>query len=297
VPEQATKQPAPLQAAQQPEPHQGVQQPASQQTMRPAAQPTAQAATQPATESALWRHPEALLGLRDMATVAIGSGAWGMMTGVAMVNAGMSTIEALAMTFFVYAGSAQLAATPLIMAGAPMWVILATALCVNLRFVVFSVHMRAYMLHFPLWRRLVAGYLTADLNYVFFVRRHPTPSADPAVLREQQAYWLGGCSANWSTWMVCSVIGVALANFIPVAWGLGLAGILALLGVALSLLKTRLQSVAALIAGAAAVAAFALPLRLNILVAIAVAVVVCVPLAAVRKARLQSSPSSEQEQP
>jgi predicted branched-subunit amino acid permease len=229
-----------------------------------------------------------------MATVSIGTGAWGMMTGVAMVNAGMSTAEALAMTFFVYAGSAQLAATPLIVAGAPMWVILATALCVNLRFVVFSMHMRAYMLHYPLWPRLLAGYLTADLNYVFFVHRYPTSSSEPALLRAQQAYWLGSCGTSWSTWMVCSVIGVALANFIPVAWGLGFAGILALLGVALSLLKTRLQSVAALIAGAAAVAAFALPLRLNILVAIAVAVAVCVPLAAVRKARVSAPTGQEQ---
>ena len=49
------------------------------------------------------------------------------MTGVAMVQSGMSTVEALAMTLLVFAGSSQLAAIPLIAASAPVWVILATS--------------------------------------------------------------------------------------------------------------------------------------------------------------------------
>jgi predicted branched-subunit amino acid permease len=62
------------------------------------------------------------------------------MTGVAMVKSGLSGLEAVLMTLIVYAGSAQLAAVPMIAAGAPLWVILAAAFCVNLRFVVFSAH-------------------------------------------------------------------------------------------------------------------------------------------------------------
>ena len=69
-----------------------------------------------------------------------------------------------------------------------------------------------------------------------------------------------------------------MANAIPLAWGLGFAGILALLGILCSLATTRLRGVAAGVAGAAAVAAFALPLKLNILVGIAAAVAVCLML-------------------
>jgi predicted branched-subunit amino acid permease len=64
------------------------------------------------------------------------------MTGVAMVKSGMSVFEAVAMTMLVFAGSSQLAAIPLLVAGAPAWVILATGFCVNLRFVVFSLHLQ-----------------------------------------------------------------------------------------------------------------------------------------------------------
>ena len=69
-----------------------------------------------------------------------------------------------------------------------------------------------------------------------------------------------------------------LANAIPPAWGLGFAGILALLGVLCSLITDRLRAVSAGVAGAAAVAVFALPLKLNILVAIAAAVALCMLL-------------------
>ena len=69
---------------------------------------------------------------------------------------------------------------------------------------------------------------------------------------------------------------------IPQTWGLGFAGILALVGVASSLASSKLRIVSAAVAGAAAVAAFALPLKLNILVAICVAVVVCLSLEKLR---------------
>ena len=221
------------------------------------------------------RHPEFRLGARDMASLAPGIGAWGLMTGVAMVKSGMSVVEALAMTFFVYAGSSQLASIPLIVAGAPIWVILATGFCVNLRFVVFSLHLRPYLMHLPRWRRLVNGYLTADLSYALFTRRFAQPAVDPANRQAQEAYLAGSYFVTWSSWMGMSVIGIALANLIPAAWGLGFAGVLCLVGILCSLANTRLRILSAALAGASAVALYALPLKLNIVAAIAIAVAAC----------------------
>ena len=225
-----------------------------------------------------FRHPEFRIGALDALAVAPGLAAWGLMTGVAMVKSGMSTFESLLMGVIVFAGSSQLAAIPLLSAGAPMWVILATGFCVNLRFVVFSAHMRPYVMHLPLWQRLVTGYVTADLSYVMFTKRFPHHGGDAAQLRAQQAYLAGNCGVNWVAWVGCSVLGVVLANFIPTNWGLGFAGILALLGILCSLASNQLRVVSAGVAGAAAVAAFALPFKLNILVAIAAAVALCLIL-------------------
>lgn len=215
-----------------------------------------------------------------MAPTAAGTAAWGLMTGVAMIKSGLSVVECVLMTLMVFAGSSQLAAMPLMAAGAPMWVILATAVCVNLRFVVFSAHLRPYVMHQPLWRRLLGGYLTTDLSYVMFTARHPKPAAsdDLLSLRAQEASLAGNCAVSWVAWMLPSLIGIAMAHTVPVHWGLGFAGILALLGITLSLAGSQLRLVSAGVAGAAAVAAFALPLKLNILVGIAAAVAVCLVL-------------------
>jgi predicted branched-subunit amino acid permease len=225
-----------------------------------------------------FRHPEFRQGVADMVGVSTGIAAWGLMTGVAMVKSGMSTAEALLMAGIVFAGSSQLAAIPLILAGAPIWVILATALCVNLRFVVFSVHMRPYVMHLSLRDRLLAGYLTGDLTYVLFVKRFAHPPVDEAEGVGQMAYLLGNGGLNWLSWTTCSLLGVVLANAIPAEWGLGFAGILALLGMLCSLASTQLRWISAVVAGSAAVAAFALPLKLNILTAIAASVIVCLLL-------------------
>jgi predicted branched-subunit amino acid permease len=225
-----------------------------------------------------FRHPEFRQGVLDSLGVAPGIAAWGLMTGVAMMKSGMSTLEALLMSVTVFAGSSQLAAIPLLTAGAPMWVVLATGFCVNLRFVVFSAHLRPYMMHLPLWQRLITGYLTTDLSYVLFTRRYPEHGGDGAQLQDQQAYLAGNCGISWVAWVGCSVIGVVLANWIPTEWGLGFAGILALIGILCSLASSPMRLASAGIAGAAAIAAFALPFKLNILVAIAAAVALCLTL-------------------
>jgi predicted branched-subunit amino acid permease len=219
---------------------------------------------------AAMRHPQFRAGAKDMSGVSLGIAAWGLVTGVAMVKTGMGVPLAIFMSLTVFAGSAQLAAVPLMAVGAPMWVIWATALCVNLRFVIFSAQWRPFFMRFPLRQRLALGYLTADLNYVLFMKRFAEPRDDEG----QIEYFLGGTVVNWSAWQFPSVIGILLADVIPTQWGLGFAGVLALLGLTYSMLSDRATAFAAVVAGAAAVAAFALPFRLHIVVAIAAAICV-----------------------
>jgi predicted branched-subunit amino acid permease len=149
---------------------------------------------------------------------------------------------------------------------------------VNLRFVVFSAHMRNYMMHLPLTKRLFCGYLTGDLTYVLFVKRHTAPATDVAGRTGQVAYLLGNGAINWFSWTFSCALGVVVANFIPTSWGVGFAGILALVGMVFSLASTPMRWVSGGVAAAAGVAAFALPLKLNILVAIAAAVAFCLML-------------------
>jgi predicted branched-subunit amino acid permease len=220
--------------------------------------------------SPIWRDPAFAEGLRDMSGIAVGIFAWGLVTGVAMMNSGMGLPLALAMSLLVFAGSAQLATMPLIASGAPLWVIWGTAACVNLRFVIFSAAWRPYLIALSRGQRLRMAYFTADLNYVLFMRRFPTPAPAP----EQWPYFWGGAVLNYGSWHVASLLGIALADVIPAHWQMGFAGTLALLGLMASLLVGKAAWLAAAVSSCAAVAAYALPLKLNIVVAIAAAVAI-----------------------
>jgi predicted branched-subunit amino acid permease len=66
------------------------------------------------------------------------------------------------------------------------------------------------------------------------------------------------------------LLGILLAAYIPTQWGLSFAGILALLGITLSLVQDRLTAVTAAVAALIAVVFVALPLKLNLLIAVVV---------------------------
>lgn len=220
--------------------------------------------------AALTRQAEFRQGLRDMTGVSLGIGAWGLVTGVAMVKSGLEPWQAVLMSLTVFAGTAQLAAAPLIGSGAPIWVVWATALALNLRFIIFSAQWRPYFAHLPRKRRARLAYFCADLNFVLFMRRFPEPRPGPG----QLPYFWGGVSINAGSWHLMSLIGIALGHRVPPEWGLGFAGTVALLGMTYSMLADRATWLPALVAGSAAVAAYALPLKLNMLVAIAAAVAI-----------------------
>lgn len=220
----------------------------------------------------IWQHPECRRGMREMARVVPGMMAWGLVTGVAMTTSGLPLGVVLCMSLSVFAASAQLSAVPLLLVGAPLWVVWMTALCVNLRFVIFSAQLRPHMMTLPLGWRLVAGYLSADVTYVLTVHRHaksePASGDHPAPL----AYFAGAALVNWAGWNLASLAGVVFAAQVPSDWGLAFAGTLALLALLVTLLKDRVSTGATALAGIAAVACHGMPFRLHIVVAVLVAV-------------------------
>jgi predicted branched-subunit amino acid permease len=214
--------------------------------------------------------PHARRGSADMLHFAPGIGAWGIVTGVAMVKSGLSVPLAVLMSLVVYAGSAQLASLPLIAAGAPVWVVWGAAMCVNLRFVIFSAQWRVFLEHLPRWKRLGLAFFAADLNLMAFQRAWPSGRREPG----QIAYFVGNAATGWVVWQATSLTGILLGDAVPTEWGLGFAGTLAMLGLTYGLLRDRVTWTAGIVAGCAAVAAYALPLKLNIAVAIAAAIAV-----------------------
>ena len=218
--------------------------------------------------------------------MAIGIAAWGVVAGVAMSKSDMGVPLAIFMSVITYAGSAQIAALPLIAADAPMWVVWATTLCVSLRFMAFSFHYRPYFAHLPRGRRIAFSFLMGDTNFAIFARRFS--EAVPGVRYED--YFLGSAVLTCAVWQLSIIAGILLGHGIPASWGLGFAGTMALLALTCTQLRSPSSWVAAVVAACAAVAAYALPLKLNVVVAIAAAVAVGVLSDRVSAARKRAAP-------
>ena len=211
-------------------------------------------------------------GARVMAPLGLAVGMWGLVTGLAMVNVGLSVPMALFMTITVYAGSAQLATLPLLAAGAPLPVVWVTALVVNLRFVVFSAASRRPWVHLPWQQRVWAGYYNGDLGFALFAQRfadvdeHGTP--------EQWGYFYGLNLTNWAAWQVASIAGIFVGGLAPTDWGLELAPYLALVAVLIPMANRAPAIAGTVVAAAVAVVTVNMPMRTGLLVAVTAGVAV-----------------------
>ena len=205
-------------------------------------------------------------GVRISAGTMPGIFAWGLVSGMAMIKAGLTAWQALGMTLLVFAGSAQLAALPLIAAHTPSLVIFATALVVNLRFVIFSAAIGPHFAHLGWLRRLGYGYFSSDMLMAFFPQRFPYASIGQPL--GKVGYFQGISAPNWVAWQGGAITGLLLAGQIPESWQVGFAGTLALLGVMIPLTINLAALAGVLVSGAVAVAAIGLPFRLGLLLAV-----------------------------
>ncbi|MGB9992878.1 AzlC family ABC transporter permease [Massilia sp. SM-13] len=225
----------------------------------PAAQPDIAAHSE-----ASWRD-----GIKTGVPTLFGIGAWGLVVGVAMIKSGLTVPQALGMTLLVFAGSAQLASLPLIAAAAPIWVIFATAVVVNLRFVIFSALLAPHFASLPWRQRLMLGYVAGDMTVAIYLQRYPEIRPEPGKL----SYLKGLLYPNWAAWQVGSIAGIFLGNMVPTEWGLGFAGTLAIVCILVPMVASKPALCGVLVAAAVSVLAAGLPYKLGLLAAVLVGMV------------------------
>jgi predicted branched-subunit amino acid permease len=221
-------------------------------------------------DPASWR-----AGFMDGLPLLLGIGAWAVVIGVAMVRSGLTAWQASGMTLLVYAGSAQLASLPLIAAHAPIWVIFATALVVNLRFVIFSALLGPHFAHLHWRQRLLLSYIAGDMTVALFLQRYPDTAAAPGKL----SYLKGLLYPNWIVWQLCCIGGVLLGTAIPAEWGLDFAGTLAILCMTVPLISNNAALCGVAVSGAVAVLADPLPYKLGLLLAVLAGMLVAMGVA------------------
>lgn len=218
-------------------------------------------------------------GARSIGATALGTAAWGLVTGVALVKGGLSPLQALGMVMLVYSGTAQLAALPLMSAGAALPAIWLTALLANLRFLIYSAVVANEFRGLPLASRLGLGWLTTDTGLAAYLGRG-APAGGTESVRERAARFVGTNALVYAGWTAGTAVGVIGAGLIPDSPRIGFIGELAVIALVGPLLSSRAALVAAVAAGTVAVLGSGWPLRLGMFAAIGAGVAVALAMPA-----------------
>ncbi len=210
-------------------------------------------------------HPQFLAASRACLPILPGVLAFGAISGVAMVAAGMPYYLAMLMSVLVYAGNAQLAALQLLTSGTPLAIAILAGLVINLRFSIYSLSMAPQLAAArPRWRPLLS-YLLTDNGYAMVLRGYERPLG----AEDKVWYYLGCSAAIWTTWQLGTLTGVLLGTRIPSAWHLEFSILLPFLAIVAPTIRDRAVAAAAVAAGVTAILAWPLPLRLGLIVAVA----------------------------
>lgn len=216
------------------------------------------------------RRTEFIAGARAFAPMSMSIIPFGVVCGAAASTAGLTALQASAMSWVIFAGSAQIAATQLFASGAPLLVILATAAIVNLRFLMYAASLATHFRNENKRWQAVIAYLLTDQAFGLTIV-HCTQHPD----RQQDLRWfyLGVAGTTWLAWQLATIAGILLGSLVPPDWSLDFIVPLTFIAMVVPLLGDRAMRLAAASGGLASVL-LVLPLKLNLIGAALIGVAV-----------------------
>lgn len=117
-------------------------------------------------------------GIRAALPLTVGLIPFGLVAGVAAVDAGLSPVAAVGMSVVVFAGAAQLAVVDLLRTDTPLAVVVLTGVVVNLRILMYSASIAPYFQRYgSRWKAVLAYFLT-DQAYALSIARYTTDPAE-----------------------------------------------------------------------------------------------------------------------
>lgn len=189
-------------------------------------------------------------GVADIAPILLGILPFGLIYGVAAAEIGLPPMAAIGMSSIVFAGASQLAMVDLIAADAAVAVVVATALVINARMLMYGAALAPHLRELPLRQRLLGGYLITDQAFAVAITRWAEPMEDR---RLRWAYYLGAAAPLWLVWQASTAVGFLVGARIPEAWSLDFAIPLVFLALLMPAVKDRGTRVAAVVGGTVAV--------------------------------------------
>ena len=204
-----------------------------------------------------------LAGMRAELPILMGVVPFGMIYGVLALGAGLPVGAAQAMSWVVFAGSAQFMAVQLFEHSAPYLVVIATIFVVNLRHALYSASVAPYLQRLSLpWKAFLA-YLLTDEAYAVTITHYSQTGGG----LYHNWYFFGAGITLWASWQASTAVGIFLGAQIPSSWSLDFTLALTFIALVVPVIRDRAALLAALTAGVTAVLTYNLPYKLGLMLA------------------------------
>ena len=212
----------------------------------------------------------AYAGFLAVTPVLIGVFPFGVIAGIAAVEAGLDSIQAYAVSPIVFAGAAQLAMMDLLARDAAPVVIVATALVINSRMAMYSAGLAPVFRDLGPLQKAYGSFIITDQSFAVAVVRFDQVDES---LADRFSYFMGASMGMFVTWQIASIIGVVVGAGVPDSWQLDFAIPLVFTALLVPAIKDRGTVIAAGVGAITAVLFIGLPLHLGLLAASAVAII------------------------
>ncbi len=194
-----------------------------------------------------------------------------MLFGVVATEAGLPLYQVMAFSFLVIAGASQFTALQFMSENAPTIVVLASALAVNLRMVMYSAALTPHLGSQPLWKRVFLSYFLVDQTYLLSATEYENRPDQTAA--QKAAFFFGCMIPICPMWYLFTWVGAAVGEQIPASLGIDFIVPIAFLAMVSPALRTPAHIAAAFVSIVLALALFWIPFNLGLLVAALVAMI------------------------
>lgn len=190
---------------------------------------------------------------------------FGLLFGIVATDAGLSLAQVMGFSTLVLAGASQFTAVQLLADHAPLAVVIASALAVNLRMAMYSASMVPWLAEADRPTRALIAYSLIDQTYATSIQqfeRNPRLS-----LRQRVAYFLGSATIMCIPWMIATALGATVGRAIPDSFALDFAVPITFLAMIAPALRSVPHIVAAFVSVVLALVFAFLPNGLGLLLA------------------------------
>ena len=204
-------------------------------------------------------------GARDGLPFILVIAPFGAVFGVVATEAGLDLAQVMGFSLLVIAGAAQFVAVQMMVENAPVLIVLAASLAVNLRMAMYSASLAPHLGALPFRKRAFISYLMVDQTYAPSILRYENrPELSP---RARLGYFLGVASPIVPIWYLATWAGAMLGSAVPPGLPIDFAVPITFLALIMPMLRSPAHVVAALVSILGTLVFAFLPFNLGLLLA------------------------------